>query len=86
MTIEIAKDWFHNNIPGQTGYILDSENEAYTKTISETDLNFEFSIESDGKFERNNGLVKPNDFDMSLIFRYYPQSYCTSYIYWIRNR
>ena len=49
MTIEIDQDWFENNISGQVGYILDSENEVYTKTIAEADLNFEFSSDSDGK-------------------------------------
>ena len=50
MTIEIAQDWFNNNISGQAGYTLDSENEVYTKAISETDLNFEFASDTDGKF------------------------------------
>ena len=50
MTIEIAQDWFDNNISEQQGYTLDSENEVYTKTIPETDLNFEFSADTDGKF------------------------------------
>ena len=43
MTIEIAEDWFDNNISGQEGFTLDSENEVYRKTISEADLTFEFS-------------------------------------------
>ena len=42
MTIEIAQDWFDNNISEQQGYTLDSENEVYTKTIEEEDLTFEF--------------------------------------------
>ena len=50
MTIEIAQDWFNNNISGQEGYTLDSENEIFTKTISEDDLNFEFSSNTDGEF------------------------------------
>ena len=50
MTIQIAKDWFNNNISGQQGYTLDSENEVYTKTIPEADLNFEFSADTDGEF------------------------------------
>ena len=50
MTIEIAQDWFNNNISGEQGYTLDSENEVYTKTILEADLNFEFSADTDGKF------------------------------------
>ena len=52
MTIEIAQDWFDNNISEQQGYTLDSENEVYTKTIPETDLNFEFSADTDGKFSQ----------------------------------
>ena len=52
MTIEISQDWFDNNISGQQGYILDSENEVYTKTISEADLNFEFATDTDGKFSK----------------------------------
>ena len=50
MTIEIAQDWFDNNISEQQGYTFDSENEVYTKTISEADLNFEFSTDTDGEF------------------------------------
>ena len=50
MTIEIAQDWFDNNISGQQGYTFESENEVYTKTIPEADLNFEFSTDTDGEF------------------------------------
>ena len=53
MTIQISQDWFDNNISGQQGYILDSENEVYTKTISEADLNFEFSADTDGWFSKD---------------------------------
>ena len=52
MTIEIAQDWFDNNISDQVGYTLDSENEVYTKTIEEADLNFAFSDDSDGEFSK----------------------------------
>ena len=52
MTIEIGQDWFDNNISGEQGYTLDSENEVYTKTILEADLNFEFSTDTDGKFSK----------------------------------
>ena len=52
MTIEINQDWFNNNISGEQGYTLDSENEVYTKTILEADLNFEFSADTDGKFSK----------------------------------
>ena len=52
MTIEIDQDWFNNNISGQQGYTLDSENEVYTKTIPEADLNFEFSADTDGEFSQ----------------------------------
>lgn len=50
MTIEIAQDWFINNISGQEGYTLDSENGVFTKIISEDNLNFEFSTDTDGEF------------------------------------
>ena len=49
MTIQIAQDWFDNNISEQQGYTLDSDNEVYTKTIDEVDLNFEFSTDTDGE-------------------------------------
>ena len=52
MTIEIAEDWFNNNISGATGYMLDSENQIFTKTVLEDDLTFEFSTDTDGKFFR----------------------------------
>ena len=52
MTIEIAQDWFDNNISEQQGYTLDSENEVYTKTIEEADLNFEFSTDTDGEISK----------------------------------
>ena len=50
MTIKIAKDWFDNNVSGEEGYTFDSENEIYTKTITEDELNLEFSPE--GEFEK----------------------------------
>ena len=50
MTIAIAQDWFNNNISGEQGFTLDSENEVYTKTILEADLSFEFSTDTDGEF------------------------------------
>ena len=52
MTIEIAEDWFNNNISGETGYTLDSENQIFSKTILEDDLTFEFSTDTDGEFFR----------------------------------
>ena len=52
MTIQIAQDWFDNNISGEQGFTLDSENEVYTKTILEADLNFEFSADTDGEFSK----------------------------------
>ena len=61
MTVGIAQEYFDNNLAGTTGFALDQENGIYTKTIEETDLNFEFSANSDGKYDR--------DFDfISLIF------------------
>ena len=50
MTIEIAEDWFNNNIADATGYSLDSEDQIFTKTILEDDLTFEFSTDTDGEF------------------------------------
>ena len=50
MTIEIAEDWFNNNIADETEYTLDSENEIFTKTIVEDDLTFEFASDTDGEF------------------------------------
>merc|ERR1712136_692959 len=47
MTIEIAEDWFTNNISGETGYTLDSDNQIFSKTILEDDLTFEFSTDTD---------------------------------------
>ena len=52
MTIEIAEDWFNNNISGSTGYTLVSEDQVFTKTILEDDLTFEFSTDTDGEFCR----------------------------------
>ena len=52
MTIEIAEDWFNNNIADATGYSLDSEDQIFTKTILEDDLTFEFSTDTDGEFFR----------------------------------
>ena len=48
MTVGIAQDYFDNNLAGTTGFVLDQENGIYTKTIAETDLNFEFSTDTDG--------------------------------------
>ena len=47
MTIEIADDWFDNNISGQQGFTLDSDNAVYRKTILEADLSFSFSADTD---------------------------------------
>ena len=50
MTIEIAEDWFNNNLSGQESeYTL--ENGVFTKTIAEADLTFEFSTETDRKLQ-----------------------------------
>ena len=51
MTILIAQDYFDNNLAGTTGFALDQENAIYTKTIEETDLNFEFSTDTDGMLQ-----------------------------------
>ena len=60
MTVGIAQEYFDNNLAGTTGFALDEENGIYTKTIEETDLNFEFSADTDGKCER--------DFDFILSY------------------
>jgi len=52
MTIEIAQDWFDNNISEQVGYALDSENEVYVKKIEEADLDFDFSTDTDGELSK----------------------------------
>ena len=52
MTIEIAEDWFDNNISGQQGFSLDAENAVYRKTILEADLSFAFSADTDGEFSK----------------------------------
>jgi len=62
MTIEIAKDWFDINISEQQGYILDSENQVYTKTILEADLNFEFATDTDGEFLKERIKLKKKTF------------------------
>ena len=57
MTIEIAEDWFNNNISGQQGFTLDDENEVYRKTILEADLSFAFSADTDGEFSKEKNLT-----------------------------
>ena len=46
LTLQIAEDYFNNNLEGETGYTL--ENGHYTKTIGEDDLTFGFSADTDG--------------------------------------
>ena len=48
MKIKIAKDWFDNNVSRGEGYTFNETNEIYTKTITEDELNLEFS--PDGEF------------------------------------
>ena len=52
VTIEIAEDWFDNNISGQQGFTLDSGTAVYRKTILEADLSFAFSADTDGEFSK----------------------------------
>ena len=52
VTIEIAEDWFDNNISDQQGFTLDDENKVYRKTTLEADLSFAFSADTDGKFSK----------------------------------
>ena len=46
MTLQIAEDYFNNNLADETGY--DLADGYYSKTIGEDDLNFEFSTDTDG--------------------------------------
>ena len=50
MKIRIAKNWFDNNLSGEEGYTFNETNAIYTKTITEDELNLEFSPE--GEFEK----------------------------------
>jgi len=45
MKIRIAKNWFDNNLSGEEGYTFNETSEIYTKTITEDELNLEFSPE-----------------------------------------
>ena len=47
MTIQIEKDYFENNINAE-GYILNEQEGVYTTTITDNNLNFEFSTDTDG--------------------------------------
>ena len=69
MTVSIAQDYFDNNLAGTTGFALDQENGIYTKTIEETDLNFAFSADTDGKFDTDFVFILSN-----FIFRNYTES------------
>ena len=46
LTIQIAQDYYTNNLSGQEGFVL--ADGFYSKKISEDDLNFEFSEDADG--------------------------------------
>ena len=47
MTIQIEKDYFENNIDAE-GYILNEREGVYTTIITDNNLNFEFSADTDG--------------------------------------
>ena len=85
MTIQISQDWYSNNISGQEGYTLDSENGVYTKTIPEADLNFEFSTDGEHCLMVKHYLNETKSFLLIVIFRYYSQSHFTSFKHWIFN-
>ena len=46
LTIQVAEDYYNNNLSGQTGFVL--ADGFYSMKISEDDLNFEFSDDADG--------------------------------------
>ena len=52
MTIQIEKDYFENNINAE-GYILNEQEGVYTTTITDNNLNFEFSADTDGNWCMN---------------------------------
>ena len=81
MKIKIAKDWFDNNVSRGEGYTFNETNEIYTKTITEDELNLEFSPE--GEFEKIS--VKLKLFFSTWIFRYHSYLRCTSGNNWIPN-
>ena len=74
MKIRIAKNWFDNNLSGEEGYTFNETSEIYTKTITEDELNLEFSPE--GEFEKIS--VKLKLFFSTCIFRYNSYLRCTS--------
>ena len=80
MTIEIAEEWYNNNVSGATGYTLDSENQIFSKTILEDDLTFEFSTDTDSEFVRKFFSV----ILLIWILRYHPEPYSSGDVYWIR--
>ena len=49
MKIRIAKNWFDNNLSGEEGYTFNETSEIYTKTITEDELNLEFSPEGESE-------------------------------------
>ena len=54
MKIQIGKDWFNKNVRSEEGYNFDETNEIYIKTITEDELNLEFS--KNGEF-RNISVI-----------------------------
>ena len=50
MKIKIAQDWFDNNVRSEEGYTFDETNKIYTKTITEDELELEFS--QNGEFRK----------------------------------
>ena len=46
LTIQVAEDYYTNNLSGQDGFALTDG--FYSKSIPEDDLNFEFSDDADG--------------------------------------
>ena len=49
LSFKVAKDYFDNNLNGQSGYELDSDGAFYERTIPESELTLAFDTENDGK-------------------------------------
>ena len=49
LSFKVAKEYFDNNLNGQSGYELDSDGAFYERTIPESELTLAFDEENDGK-------------------------------------
>ena len=68
LTIQVAEDYYTNNLSGQDGFAF--ADGFYSKQISEEELNFEFSDDAqDGMLRKNNfkNLIPKTSFSFSEI-------------------